>query len=339
MALNSRRQFIRNSVLGLATSVVATKALIQPAAAQYAVKAGDALTLSTAEPPWAPAKIIDTSAMQWEPGRAWDRKVLYWNPESGSHLMLLYVPPGWKGAPNHYHLFHEWAYSLEGDLTNNEYMSPDQKKGVLMQFREGDWLDRPAYSLHGGEPERLDSQVGSLLLIHEEGLTSIGVTGSSLGYPTQDAYKDVKEWSRPRIIDTIGDMRWEDHPGANGVKIEPLVDDPGRGFRANLLWLPPGWTTDKDPGFARAYHYERELEINFVLAGELTTQAYRTPDSKSETFTLDQYSYFERGPKCISGLAEQRPAGRLGCAWLQVTYSDASRGAVSDQPIGERIYV
>ena len=325
--------------MGIATGAVVAGGLIRPVAAQYAVKAGDAQTLTRADAPWVPAKVIDINAMEWEPGRAWDRKVVYWNPDSGSHIMLLYVPPGWDGAPNHYHLFHEWVYVLEGDLTNNDYVSPDQKKGVLMQFREGDWLDRPAYSLHGGEPGRVPSQIGGLLLIQEEGLTSIGVTGSSIGYPTQDAYKDVKEWARPRFTNTITEMRWEDHPSASGVKIKPLVDDPGRGFRSNLLWLPPGWTTETDPGFARAYYYEQELEINFILSGEMTIQAYRNPISKSETLTLDQYTYFERGPKCIAGLAEQRAGGRLGCAWLQVTYGAGDRGTVSDRPIGDRIYV
>ncbi len=216
--------------------------------------------------------------------------------------------------------------------------SPAQEKGILMQFREGDWLDRPAFSLHGAEPGRLSSQIGSLLIIQEEGLRSVGVTNTPLGYAADEEISKVKEWARPRITDTIGDMRWEDHPTTNGVRIKPLVEDPGRGFRSNLLWLPPGWTTEDDPNFARAYYYEKELEINFVV-GEMSVQAYRSPERKSERMTLGQYGYFEKGPNCITGLAEDQPIGRFGCVWLQVTYSDGASGAISDQAIGDPVYV
>ncbi len=122
MTSYSRRHIINRSVIGVAASAVALRRFIQPASAQYAVNASDALMESTADAPWQPAKVIDTNAMDWEAGRLWDRKVVYWNPDSGSHIMLLYIPPGWEGAPNHYHYFHEWAYILQGDITNNEYI-------------------------------------------------------------------------------------------------------------------------------------------------------------------------------------------------------------------------
>ena len=52
----------------------------------------------------------------------------------GRALRILYVPPGAEGAKVHYH---EWAYNLAGDFTNNESTMPDEipKKAAVSPLR------------------------------------------------------------------------------------------------------------------------------------------------------------------------------------------------------------
>lgn len=58
------------------------------------------------------------------------------------------MPP--PGMPPHYHTFWEWGYTLKGDSIMPEPVSPMQKNGMLYRKKEGGWLTRPPYSLHGG---------------------------------------------------------------------------------------------------------------------------------------------------------------------------------------------
>ncbi len=331
----------RRSFMGMGATALAVSTTLGQSAAAQGLPA-NVLTdvpvesLSTADAPFMPTKVIQTDRMDWEPGRAWQRKMLYRSETSGSHIMLLYVPPGWDGGPNHYHLFHEWAYILSGDLTNSDYTSPEHKAGFFQQFTEGEWLDRPAYSLHGGEPGRLMSQIGCFLLIQEEGEKSIGVIPSSPIYDEQ--YKDVKKWAMPRVIDTIRDMVWEDEGNVDGLRIKRLADDPGRGFRANLLWLPAGWSSERAPDFGRPYYYREAREFNFVLQGGMKIQTYQNTQTKAEELALGRYFYLERAPMCIFGLAEGLVTEQ-GCVWLQVTYSDGENSVISNNPIEDPIFL
>src|SRR5690348_16913768 len=113
--------------------------------------------LSAARAPHTALRILDTLSMPVEAPAAatgWGTKTLYSGP-AGEHLRILYVPPGAEGAKVHYHEFHEWAYNLAGDFTNNESTSPDEVYGPLQRFREGNFLSRPPHSLHGGERGRM----------------------------------------------------------------------------------------------------------------------------------------------------------------------------------------
>ena len=167
MSESSRRDFLQTGLA--AAGGLAGAAMVSSARAQPAFKpGGDALFETTAQEDWASLKVIDTDAMEWGPGRAWQRKMLFLDPESQSHIMLLKVGPGWTSIPSHYHEFHEWGYFLSGDMVSNEYVSPNQTIGAFTQYREGFFLDRPAYSLHGIEPGRLSSQQGCVMIIHEE---------------------------------------------------------------------------------------------------------------------------------------------------------------------------
>lgn len=289
---------------------------------------------STARAPWVAVRVLDTDRLSWERLDIWDRKVLFENKETGDHLMIISIPPGWPGGLSHYHTFHEWAYALSGDLTNNEYTSPDQRLGVLMQYREGYFLDRPAYSLHGGEKGRLESQVGGSVLIMEEGGRTISVIPGTPGY--SEEYKQVKLWSVPRIIDTIGMIPWEPEPSVPGLHVKRLVNDQTRGFRALLWWLSAGWDSSQSPQSARAFYYKQAYQFNFVLAGDLKIQTYKTPGEKAEKIALGKYSYVERAPMSIFGLADRIVTER-GCVWLEVTYGQGT--AMSHTPIEEPTYV
>ncbi len=333
----SRRNFLGT---GAATLAAGAAMAARPATAQgmdgTGSGEGPAEILSVVDAPWTSAKIIDTDKMAWEADKTWKRKLLYSNDISGSHLMLLYTPPGWRGGVLHYHLFHEWVYVMSGDLTNHDYSSVNQKVGYMKQFREGDWLDRPAFGLHADEPGRLPSQIGSFLIIMEEGTVTLSPDKSSPWY--SEDYKKVREWTMPRIVDTIGDMPWSDEGSVDGLKVKRLADDPARGFRANLFWLPAGWKSGQSRDFARAYHYEEALEFNFVLVGDMKIQPYKNPKTKAEPIELGRYSLFQRGPKCIAGLVDG-VVTEEGCIWLQVTYGNGREAKVSDHPIGEQIHV
>lgn len=334
MITNSRRDFILNGVT--LAGVVAASPLASPAA-RADDRPQDANTdyaiLTTAQAPHQPVRILDTDRMPWPPpatSLGWNMKTLYLDESTGDHLVIIRVPIGGPGGQNHYHTFHEWAYWLSGDFVNNEYTSPYQRIGPFQQFREGTFLDRPAYSLHGGEVDRLDSQVGGTCLIMEEGGKTIGVIPGQRGY--SEEFRDVKQWAVPRIIDTISELPWEKHDSFDAVLIKRLVDDQVRGFRAILWRLPQKWEATRSTEFSRGRYYRQAHQFNFVLNGDLRIQAYQQPDRRAEAVTLGKSFYFERPPMSIFGLAEGI-VSEAGCVWLEVTYAKGT--SIPNMPIEE----
>jgi hypothetical protein len=302
--------------------------------------------VSSANPPWKSVRVLDSERMPWEPlpsqpeiedqstGIVREMKTLFENKETGDHLLIIQAPPGAPGGTTHYHTFHEWAYRLMGDFTNNEYTSPDQRKGILMQFREGWFLDRPAYSLHGGEKGRKESQIGQQVLIMEEGGGNIGVIPGETWY--SEEYKKVKKWNVPRLIDTIGMLPWEPIESVPGLHIKRLADDQTRGFRVIMWWLQAGRESSQLSRWGRPFYYKQAYQFNFVLTGDLKIQAYREPGQKAEQITLGKYFYLERPPMSIFGLADHMVTER-GCVWLETTYAKGT--SVSETPIEEPNYV
>jgi hypothetical protein len=336
----SRRHFIQNSLAAAALPLMASGVK----AAEPSASAEESHTVFTsATSPHGPVKIIDTDNMPWPAstlgGLGWNVKKLYGSEDrTGSHLTLLKIPIGGPGGTSHYHEFHEWAYWLTGDFVNNEYMNPYQRLGDFEQFREGVFLDRPAYSLHGGEPDRLDSQVGGTCLIMEEGGRSVSVIPGNRGY--SEDFKKVKQWSVPRIVDTIAQIPWEpdaEHPSREGVLVKHLVNDQKRGFRATLWRVAAGFEASMAADFARPYYYKQALEMNFVLNGDLRIQSYAAPGEKSEAIALGKSFYCERGPMSIFGLADDGVVSEAGCVWLQVTY--AKGDSIPNIPIEDKIYL
>ena len=153
-------------------------------------------------------------------------------------------------------------------------------------FAKGSFWDRPAFSLHGGEEGRLDSQVGGTCLIMEEGGETFSVIPEDDRY--SDDWKNIKQWTVPRIIDTLSDIPWEAYKPANGVLVKRLVDDQVRGFRARIWQIPAGWKRSAETIFGRAYYHRQAHQFNFVLNGDIRIQAYQTPEKKAEEIYCEQ---------------------------------------------------
>jgi hypothetical protein len=346
MSRNSRRDFLgRGLTLAMATLAPRLVAALGdqsvagsavPAQGTASNAASPYETLSTARSPWVSVRVLDTKRM---PGK---RKRLFEDKESGSHLDFNTHPVGTPGALVHYHTFHEWVFWLCGDFTNNESTSPMEHMGPLQRYREGTFLDRPAYSLHGGEKGRepfMESQIGGCDLVMEEGDPVKGTLYVEPDSPNYDPdYKKIKKWTVPRLIDTVGGMPWEVDPSVPGLFHKYLVDDQSRGFRVVLRRLAPGWTGAQPPQtqFARAYYYKQARQFNFVLVGDLNIQTYQKPGEKAEKVALGRYFFVDREPMSIFGLADG-VVSQEGCAWLEVTYGKGA--TVSTTPIEDPIYV
>ena len=332
MKMLNRRHFIKHGTA--LAGILAAPSLFVPVAG---ARDEPYRTTTQATPPFTPIKVLDTSAMPWSPPineLGWKAKTLYSNKDTGDHLVIIWVPIGAPGGRNHYHTFHEWAYWLTGDFVNNEYTSPLQRIGDFQQFREGIFLDRPAYSLHGGEPGRLDSQVGGTCLIMEEGGKTIYVIPDDPNY--SDEWKQVKQWTVPRIIDTISELPWEPYDSANDIGVKRLVNDQVRGFRAVMWLLPAGWKTTGDGQFGRAHYYKQAHQFNYILNGDLQLQCWASPEQKAEQVRLTKDFYFEKAPMAISGLPDG-VVSETGCVWLQVTYARGT--SIPNIPIEDAVYI
>jgi hypothetical protein len=276
----------------------------------------------------------------------WGTKTLYGGPE-GERLRILYVPPGAEGAKLHYHEFHEWAYNIAGDFTNNESTTPDQVYGPLQRFREGNFLSRPPHSLHGGERGRMKwmaSQVGAEILIMEEKDASaysftvdpdVRNAQSSQGMRYNPNYKEIQNWATPRIIDTLDKMPWQPVEGSPGLNVKHLIDDPSHGFRADMWFLETGAQT---PDRFKPFFYRQANEFNFVIAGDLAVVSAAAPGEKPKSFILKKHFFVEHPAMSILGLPPSE-ATRTGAVWLQVTYAKGAHWSDTPLPIESPNYL
>src|SRR5262249_48342809 len=215
-----RREFLAQS-LTLALAAMARPSLVaaalraagpgrassSPAPPGTADAASPYETRTTARAPFVPLRILDVERMPLTMGPFAKRKQLFRDSETESELEYREHPIGVPGALVHYHTFHEWVFWLCGDFTNNESTSPNEHMGPLQRYREGTFLDRPAYSLHGGERGRepfMESQIGGCDLVMEEGDAVKGTFYVEPDSPNYDPdYKRIKQWNVPRLIDTV----------------------------------------------------------------------------------------------------------------------------------------
>jgi len=329
-----------------ARAVAAVCAALLVQAAVAADKAPAYEQRSTATAPQTSIRVLDTETMPLESGRAasgWGQKTLFKSADETGALRILYVPPGAEGAYVHYHEFHEWAYNIMGDFTNNESTMPDNVSGPLQRFREGNFLDRPPYSLHGGEKNRMkfmQSQIGAIILIMEEANVNAGsftvdpavrngqATG---GMKYNPDYKKIQHWATPRIIDTLDKMPWQPVEGSPGLNAKYLIDDPSHGFRATMWFLEAG---AKTPANLRPYSYKKAHQFNYVINGDLTIQSYGAPGKKAESFKLAKGYFVDRPPMSIFGLPDTG-ATAGGVVWLEVTYATGNSWTKDPTPIEE----
>lgn len=307
---------------------------------------------SSADAPYASIRVLDTERMPIagpRDGSGWGTKTLFQAPDDNGALRILYVPPGAEGAYVHYHDFHEWAYNIAGDFTNNESTTPDQVSGPLQRFREGNFLSRPPHSLHGGEKNRqkfMASQIGAIILIMEESNVGAGshtvdpavrnnppTPGKGMQYNPD--YKKIQHWSTPRIIDTLEKMPWQPVDGVAGLNVKYLVDDPSHGFRATMWFLEAG---AKTPERFRPHYYKQAHQLNFVINGDLAIEASSAPGKKAESYQLSKHFFVNRPPMSIFGLADTA-ASRGGVVWLEVTYAKGTRWTDVPTPIEEPTWV
>ena len=305
---------------------------------------------SSASAPFKSIRVIDVERMPIERGQygnsGWGTRTLFKAPNDGGTLRILYVPPGAEGAYNHYHEFHEWAYNIQGDFTNNESTTPHNVSGPLQRFREGNFLSRPPYSLHGGEKGRMKhmmSQIGAVIMIMEESNVGAGTftvdpavqKDSSLAKNYNPNFNNIKHWSTPRIIDTLDKMPWQPVEGVPGLNAKYLIDDPSHGYRATMWFLEAG---AKTPDMLRPHYYKQAHQFNFVINGDLKLQAYSNETKQAETFQLDKHFFFERAPMSVVGVAPG-VASNGGVVWLEVTYAQGTGWTKEPTEIEAPIYV
>ncbi len=305
---------------------------------------------SKATAPHTSVRVLDVESMPFERGQygnsGWGTRTLWKGPNDDGTLRILYVPPGAEGAYNHYHTFHEWAYNIQGDFTNNESTTPNNVSGPLQRFREGNFLSRPPYSLHGGEKGRMKhmmSQIGAVIMIMEESTVWGGTftvdpavqKDPSLAKNYNPDFKDIKYWSTPRIIDTLDKMPWQPVEGVAGLNAKYLIDDPSHGFRATMYFLEANAAT---PAQLRPHYYKDAHQFNFVINGDLSLDAYPSPDGKPQTFKLSKHYFFERPPMAILGVSPSA-ASTGGVVWLEVTYAKGTRWTEEPTPIEEPTYI
>jgi hypothetical protein len=305
---------------------------------------------SSAAAPFSSVRVLDVERMPIERGQygssGWGTRTLWRGPNDDGTLRILYVPPGAQGAYNHYHTFHEWAYNIQGDFTNNESTTPNNVSGPLQRFREGNFLSRPPYSLHGGERGRMKhmmSQIGAVIMIMEESTVWGGTftvdpavqKDPSLAKNYNPDFKDIKYWSTPRIIDTLDKMPWQPVEDVPGLNTKYLIEDPSHGFRARMWFLEAGAQT---PAQLLPHYYKQAHQFNFVINGDLKLQTYSNDSKKGETFQLDKHFFFERPPMSVVGVAPG-VATNGGVVWLEVTYAQGTAWTKEPTDIEDPIYV
>lgn len=277
-------------------------------------------------------------------------RTFFKGPGTGQLIHAIFQPT-WTaempkaGLGSHYHTFWEWGYTLKGDSTLAEPVSPYQQNGVFYRKREGGWLTRPPYSLHGGSWETggKRAQLPYHLLIFEEGdgsLITVGPNGDHFfpEYPDRkpDPYvpdwKAVKQFARPWLIDSLRDLEWESDPNVEGRFIKWLDDDIANGFRAQLVKISPNWTPPKD---GRGEYFKQANRLRYVIYGDMKVWLFDGADDESpQAVTVTEDYFIYQPPKSIWGYGEG-DISTNGAIWLEVTYAHgvAHGGGPIEEPV------
>ena len=131
---------------------------------------------------WVPLSIIDVNSLPWmivfDGKQTDDQRETSLCQQEWCYFILYPFSPGWDAVnkERHYHNFAEWGYVLDGDFLLYEFVSPQQKKGTLVEMRQGTWMYRPAFSIHGNRSDAMERQrvtPGSTQLLFAEGVKTM----------------------------------------------------------------------------------------------------------------------------------------------------------------------
>jgi hypothetical protein len=269
-------------------------------------------------------------------------RTIFQSPEAGPdselpvgqliHLVYLpttssQMPP--PGAGPHYHQFWEWGYTLKGDAIMPEPVSPEQKNGMLYRKREGGWLTRPPFSLHGGSwaTGGMRNQLPYHLIIFEEGDGHVigagpdakfrGRDGKPPADPALADWRAVKRFTRPWLLDSTRDVDWEDDPVVPGRFVKWLDDDMANGFRAQLVKIPPGWVA---PPQWRKTYFDQANRLRYMVWGEMRVWQFKNPSDPGKPVTVTEDYFIYQPPRAIWGYGSE-PVSERGAIWLEVTYA------------------
>ena len=298
---------------------------------------------------WGQLGFVDVNAFPYEgkPGSALKKpplgptsRTIFQSPEAGPdselpvgqliHLVYLpttssKMPP--PGGGSHYHEFWEWGYTLKGDAIMPEPVNPYQKNGMLYRKREGGWLTRPPFSLHGGSwaTGGMRNQLPYHLIIFEEGDGHVIGAGPDAKFrgrdgkpnPTLANWQAVKQFTRPWLLDSVRDVDWEDDQEVPGRFVKWLDDDMFNGFRAQLVKIPPGWVAP--PEWRKSY-FERANRMRYMVWGEMTVWQFKNPSDAGTPVTVSEDHFIYQPPRSIWGYGDG-PVSEMGAIWLEVTYA------------------
>ncbi len=285
---------------------------------------------------WASLLIVDVEEFPWDehPRFGSMSKTFFRGPDTGSFVYAHWAPSWDTELPpdplgSHYHHWSEWAYMLDGDFLIQEPVNPYQQNGVRNRFTEGTWLDRPAYSLHGGSwaTGGARAQNSGTLIIYEEGDGSVVTVGPKSDHfkpdfpdkpvPYDPNWQVVEQFTRPWIVDTVAGLEWETDTEVAGRLVKWLSDDQKAGFRAQLIKIPPGWTA---PQGAPKTYFRKANRMRFVVYGNMRVWSFDAPESAGKMTKVSKDFFIYQPAGSIWGYGKG-PVSEHGAVWLEVTYA------------------
>ena len=279
--------------------------------------------LANDEVNWEPLQVQNVDNIPWDErfrmGKAGSTngKLLFFNPNGG---VLLYVKfnPGWDadGTEAHYHTFHEWGYVLDGSFPLYEFVSPNQKTGSLVNMKQGTFMDRSAYSIHGNRREAMEKQIitpASTQLIFYESGTTVSLDKENKNY--SDDWKNVDEFFPANFQDSLNAnvMEWEDDKELDGVKVKWLSDHGEKGFTARLRYAPANWA-NKDS--STPTYNKSGYRFMYILSGDMNLVM---TDSNKENRKVAENFLIVHKPMSLWSWGSQRLTEK-GVMWLDVEY-------------------
>lgn len=307
-------------------------------------------TLTPDRSRWSKLAIVDVTKFPWDasPRFRARTKTIFKGPEVGALIYTIF-PPTWNtqsappGRPPHYHHWWEWGYTLKGDSIMPEPVSPYQKNGMLYRKREGGWLRRPPYSLHGGSWETggMRNQFPYYLLLFEEGdgsMVNVGPNGDHVNPdfgkkpdPYLPDWKAVKQFTRPWLVDSQNDLEWEQDPQVPGRLLKWLSDDLAEGFRAQLVKIAPKW---KAPEGHRKAYFENANRLRYIIYGDMQVWSFESPKDPGKAVTVSEDFFIYQPPRSVWGYGPGE-VSQLGAVWLEVTYAKglSAGGGPIEEPV------